>query len=752
MQHRKKIIIISASLTALLIATLIFAFPTRLFNSPVSAVLKSSDGTLLSARIASDGQWRFPPSDNVPDKFARCIVTYEDKRFFRHLGVDPLAVARAFRLNLGKGEIRSGASTLTMQVIRLSRPGCRRSIGEKIIEALLATRMELQYRKSTILALYASNAPFGGNVVGLDAAAWRYFGRAADELSWAESAMLAVLPNSPALIHPGKNRELLLKKRNFLIDKLCQSGIIDEEAAELAKDEPLPDKPYPMPDICSHLLERLRKECGDKMYATSIDVRRQLRVEEILKKDAESFSSNNVFNIAAIVLDVHNAEPLIYCGNIKREPAVHGENVDVIQAPRSSGSTLKPLLYAAMIDEGTLLPQMLVDDTPFHYRDFSPSNFSHTYDGAVPAKSVIQRSLNVPSVRMLDNYGIEKFIGLLKKLGFTTITRGGPTYGLSLILGGAEITLEDLARCYCTLAAALQGERTSPIGNGALWCMFDALTEVGRPEEEGDWHSFSSSRKVAWKTGTSYGNRDGWSIGVTPDYVVGVWVGNCNGEGRPLLTGIGYAAPVMFELFNLLPQTGWFDMPTEELTEVICCSKSGYPASNICTERDTVVTARSNLKVRQCPFHRLVHLSPDGNYQVNSDCCPASLINTTSRFVLPPAQEWYYMKSHSDYHRLPPLHPAIAGNSGNNIINIIYPQEGMVIATPTALDGESRGCILTAAHNDGKATIFWHLDGTYIGQTSRGEHKIAVTPSPGSHTLTIVDANGNSASVRFKAK
>ena len=254
-----------------LIVWYLFCLPGKLFRVPLSATVVAEDGTLLGARISSGGQWYFPPSDHVPDKFARCIVVCEDKRFWWHLGIDYLSAGRALVQNVTRGEVVSGASTLTMQVIRLSRPGAPRTLPEKLYEMVLATRLEMRCTKRKILLLYASNAPFGGNVVGLEAAAWRYFGRSADDLSWGESAMLAVLPNAPGLIHPGRGRERLLAKRNALLDKLQAKGYIDETECLLAKDEPLPEKPLPMPDEAYHLLERCRREAGDGPSATTLD-------------------------------------------------------------------------------------------------------------------------------------------------------------------------------------------------------------------------------------------------------------------------------------------------------------------------------------------------------------------------------------------------------------------------------------------------------------------------------------------------
>lgn len=755
MKKLTKIILIALPVAALLLLYL-FSLPRELFKAPLSAVLESSDGRLLGARIAADGQWRFPPIDEVPDKYAAAVITYEDKRFRWHPGVDPLAIARAARLNLKSGEVRSGGSTITMQTIRLSRGNPDRTVGEKIIEMILATRLELRCSKNRILAMYASNAPFGGNVVGLPAASWRYFGRSCDELSWAESATLAVLPNSPALIHPGKGRDKLLEKRNFLLDKLMEAGIIDSTECELAKDEPLPEKPYPLPETAYHYLETLRKSGGDRMYSSHIDYTLQTRAEAVVSRYAEAYSANDVFNMAAIILDVESGEPLVYIGNAGHGSKANGDDVDVAQARRSSGSTLKPLLYGAMLDEGQILPDMLIPDIPFHYKDFSPSNYNHTFDGAVTARSVIQRSLNVPSVRMLHEYGIEKFLELLKKSGITTADRGADTYGLSLILGGAEIKLTELARCYRNMSAYLTGviKEGCPLSKGAVWCTFDALTGVARPEEEGDWRSFSSSRQVAWKTGTSYGNRDAWSIGVTPEYVIAVWVGNCDGTGRPLLTGVGYAAPVMFDLFGLLPMTSWFSEPSDSLREVETCRLSGRPVSEACIADGTVtvLAPKAPQLPDRCSNHRIIHLSEDGQYRVDSSCYDVTKMQSVSWFVLPPAQEWYYMRTHTDYRQMPPLHPKFKGEQGASLLEIIYPQEGMTIATPTALDSKSRGAVFSAAHADPDAVLFWHIDGTFIGETSHGEHKVKVVPESGVHTLTVVDANGNSASVRFTSK
>lgn len=282
--------------------------------------------------------------------------------------------------------------------------------------------------------------------------------------------------------------------------------------------------------------------------------------------------------------------------------------------------------------------------------------------------------------------------------------------------------------------------------------MANSISHVARPEEEGEWQYFSSSKKIGWKTGTSYGNRDAWAVGMTPDYAVGVWVGNCTGEGRPLMTGVGYAAPVLFEVFGLLPKGEWFAEPVSDLEPAVVCRQSGYLASHICPDRDTVMIPRAAAVGEVCPYHRIVNLSADLKYRVTADCYDPARIVRMPMFILPPAQEWYYRRQHPDYRPLPPLHPGLPGNQAeNNPIDIIYPQPGRVLVAPRSLEGEQQSLVFTAVHRDRNAVLFWHIDDYYVGSTSF-EHKISVRPAPGKHRLTVIDEHGASQSVVFSCR
>ena len=320
---KKRICLLAVGLTLLLAAGFFLALPRTLFDEPFSATVWSRDGRLLSAKVAPDGQWRFFPTDSVPGKFRTAITTYEDKRFDRHFGVDPLALARAVGQNLAAGRIESGASTLTMQTIRLSRGGKPRTFGEKFVEAVLALRLEMRCSKEEILALYAAHAPFGGNVVGLESASWYYFGRSARDLSWAESALLAVLPNAPSLIHMKRNRERLREKRDRLLDRIRSGGHIDSLTCALAKLEPLPEAPEPMPMEAMHLLGKMRTGA----LRSTLDADLQGRVNALARRYNAQYRGNRINNLAVVVMDVRSGEVLAYAGNVYdpgtgvREPA-----------------------------------------------------------------------------------------------------------------------------------------------------------------------------------------------------------------------------------------------------------------------------------------------------------------------------------------------------------------------------------------------------------------------------------------------
>lgn len=753
------------------------ALPSKLFEVPYSTVIYDRGDNLLNASISRDGQWRFPIREKIPDKFREAIVMFEDKRFDSHWGVDLRALYRATTQNIKARKVVSGGSTLTMQVIRLSRDNPKRTFFNKIIEIILATRLELKYTKEEILSLYASHAPFGGNVVGIEAACWRYFGRQPDELSWAEAATLAVLPNNPSMINLSVNRAALQKKRDRLLKHLLDAGRMDSLSYELAISEPVPDKPIALPRQAPHLMDRamLEGKAGERIM-TTIDGSIQQRTMDILETHHQRLKGNQVFNAAALVLDVRTGNVLAYVGNV-RSGVEHHENVDVIRSRRSTGSILKPFLFAAMMNDGLILPKTLVPDIPTIINGFSPKNFSKQYDGAVSADNALIRSLNIPAVHELRQYRYEKFHHLLKDVGIKTLDRPADHYGLSMILGGAEATLWDVTGAYASMARVLDNyferpgsrrysesdyhepgyvqdstkanlEEHSIVDAGSIYLTFETLKEVYRPGEETGWRNFYSSKRIAWKTGTSFGFRDGWAVGVTPTYAVGVWVGNADGEGRPGLTGTETAAPILFDIFSLLPQTSWFQQPKSELEEVAVCSLSGARASEWCPATDTLMIAKAGLRTPACTNHKLVHLSADRKFRLHAGCEPLNKIVSESWFVLPPVQEYYYRSHHISYRTLPPFRKDCIDPAGIVAMDMIYPKTDSRIFIPRDLDGKIGSTVFQAAHRNPQATIYWHLDGQFIGATSRS-HKLTVSPAEGAHRMTLVDEQGETLEKDF---
>ncbi len=758
--------------------------PVVPFDEALSTVVLDRDGELLGASIAADGQWRFGVAAEVPSKFRAAITCFEDRRFDWHPGVDPLALARAAVQNLRGRRVVSGGSTLTMQVVRLARKGRPRTFTEKAVEAVLALRLSLSLSKQQVLGLYAAYAPFGGNTVGLDAAAWRYFGRDAARLSWAETATLAVLPNAPSLVHPGRNRELLVAKRNRLLERLRERGAIDTLSAELAKREPLPPAPEPLPMLAPHLVARVRAERSGLRYRagdaspwvrTTLVKTVQARATEIVARHQRALAENGVQNAAALVLDVPTGNVLAYIGNHwPPGSSDHGEHVDVVPARRSTGSVLKPLLYASMLEAGEVLPAQLVADVPTHIGSFHPENFDRAYAGAVPAAQALARSLNVPAVRLLRAHGVERFAAVLRRLGLSTLDRPGAHYGLALILGGAECTLWDVTGVYAGLARSavagtpdeaaqaffapsyradrrLSRAPSSPLRPAASYLTLQAMLEVERPGDELAWRAFGGARKVAWKTGTSYGFRDAWAIGVTPRHAVGVWVGNASGEGRAGLTGHSAAAPVLFDLVGSLPAGGWFTPPANGLEDIDVCARSGMRAGPQCEARRAELVPRAGLDSAACSFCRLVHADAELAWQVHADCEPLAAIRSVAWFVLPPALETHYRRQHADYRPPPPYRPDCRGalaTAGSASLAFVYPREGAFVYVPLEMDGSLGRVVFQAAHRDPGARVFWHLDDEYQGETVE-QHDLAIAPRPGAHRLVLVDERGETVERRF---
>ena len=749
-----------------------FSLPSPLFDVPYSAVLTDREGKLLSARVAGDGQWRFPQGRDVPEKFATALVSFEDRRFYYHLGVDPISIVRALWDNARARRIVSGASTLTMQVVRMARGFPRRTLPEKMVEAVLAFRLELSNSKKEILSLYSAHAPFGGNVVGLEAAAWRYFGRAPEQLSWAESAALAVLPNAPGIVHPGRSRKTLRHRRDALLFKLHRKGYLKALDYQLAISEPLPQKPRPLPAKGSVLLGRLAAQNKNRAFRITVDGLLQSRVEKVLARHKTGLQAAGIYNAAILIVDNRTLEIPVYVGNTGR-PGMegHGYAMDLVQTPRSTGSLLKPFLFAAMLEQGELQPESLVADVPVQIGGFRPENFDESYRGAVTARVALAQSLNIPAALLLSQHGVARFQAMLNKMGMRTLFRTPDEYGLSLILGGSEGTLFDLTTMYANLARLTVSGKgrnnawlmrptlfygrppeeigKTPIGSAAAWLTLEALVEVNRPGAEQFWRNFVGNRRIAWKTGTSYGLRDGWAVGTTRNYTVGIWTGNATGEGRAGLTGKSAAAPILFDVFGLLQTGDWFSKPTHRLKTLEVCNMDGNLPSNGCAKKTIEIPENAHFN-RISKRHRWIHLDSKAQWRVHSGCESVSNMRSVSWFVLPPVQEYYFRQHNAAYRTMPDWRP----DCGNPAVNsekafeIVYPHRNSGVYIPIDFGNRRGRVVLQAIHRVPETQLFWHIDGKMIA-TTRLFHNVAVDLVSGRHRLTIVDQNGERRSQTF---
>ena len=739
--------------TGLLIAGLFLLFlciPVPKFDDPYSTVLTARDGELLGARIADDGQWRFPATNNYSEKYIACVLEYEDQQFFRHIGFNPIAFIQAIIENARAGHVVRGGSTISMQVVRLARKNKPRTYSEKMLEVVLALRLELHYSKKSILDLYAAHAPFGGNVVGIDAAAWRYFHTTPDRLTWSEAATLAVLPNAPSMIHPGKARERLLDKRDDLLLRMTTSKVycprryhvprLSYDDYELALMERLPDRPFDMPQLAYHYLMDQEKTRKGQQIHSSIDYRLQKNVIDIMERHHRVNALNQIENTAVYVLDYHKGEILAYVGN--NANAAGAAMVDMVKAQRSTGSILKPFLFAAMLDEGTLLPTMMLPDIPMTLSGFTPKNYSGQYWGAVPADQALQHSLNAPFVHLLKEFGHQRFHSLLKRLNLSGIVFDADHYGLSLIVGGAESSLYDLVNAYAMMAKELAtGEDLSPFTTEAIAVTFDVMRGLTRPSNQTGWSGFSSAKQVAWKTGTSFGFKDAWTIGVTDHYVIGAWVGNSDGEGRPGLTGVGVAAPLMFDVVSLLNDTYSHPASTPESIEVEVCAASGYPSTELCPETKMVMMPDVEVKTGTCPYHKKIFLDSTRQYQVLPDCYPVDQRCYETYFVLPPVMEWFYKKHTAMYRSLPALYPSCATAHPDDLMAFIYPKSDARVVIPIGIHGDRQQVVFEIAHRTPQKKIYWTMNDVFIGQT-QWNHQMPIDVERGTYILRCVDEDG----------
>jgi penicillin-binding protein 1C len=781
------------------IGVLVWPLTRPPFPADYSTAVLDRDGDILRVFLNDREQWHLPPRPDaaVPEKLTAAVLLFEDGRFWSHPGVDPFALLRAAWSNLRAGRVVSGASTLTMQVARLMRPKARTLI-HKLGEMLLALRLEYRYNKDDILRLYLDHAPYGGNIVGYRAAAWRYFGKDPARLTWGEAATLAVLPNAPGLVSPTADAGRLKQKRDQLLQRLQAQGHIDSSTGSLAQREAIAAGVHPFPRLAPHLTRRLKG--AGRWLQTGIDIRLQRQAAAQVRRYAGFLRRLGVQNVAALIAETGSGQVRAYVGSQDFSDHQGLGQVDGVVAPRSSGSLLKPFLYALAMDEGLALPQTLLEDIPLQYGTFAPRNADERFSGLVTARQALVRSLNVPAVHLLRQYGIFPFYHFLQEAGVSTLFRRADDYGLPLIIGGAEVNLWDMAGLFRGLGQegrfasldllAEAGPGTRLLSPEAAYLTLEVLRQVDRPGAEYYWRQYQDRWPLAWKTGTSYGHRDAWAVGVSPQWVVAVWAGNFSGGGNANLAGAATAGPLLFDLFNALPKDErrrWF-VPPPSMGAVEVCAISGYTAGSHCPDKIQVPAPAAMKALTLCPYHRTLFVNrpsvnrpsvnrPSVNHasvnrsptdtvaveqapvglggdplvqaaveQVCSLCWGEAGHRAEQWLVLPPE-----VASHVSFIAAPPSHRSSCPAQAEAVpLRLVYPRPGSRLRLGRDFDGAVQPIVFRAAHRDDRRTLHWYLDQRYLGQT-RLRHTRAVTLEPGWHTLEVVDQSGHRSRSRFMA-
>lgn len=710
---------------------------------PATTVLIDRTGRPLRIVLAEDGQdCRWVPYDEMGPWIGPALIAAEDGRFFSHPGVDLLAIGRAVIQNLARGRVVSGASTISTQVVRLAQPRPR-TYATKLIEALMALKMERRLSKERILEEYLNRAPFGGFFVGVQAAARRYFGKDARELSLGEAALLAGLPQSPARYRPDRHLDRALWRRDYVLDRMARRGWITEAQRTAALAQPLVIEQRNYPLRAPHFAERARALTPPNgighTVRTSLDPTLQRLAEDALRRRVAALRDDGVRGGAVVVIEVATGAVRAMVGSPDPDDRTAAGQVNAALAPRSAGSTLKPLLYAIAFDEGRLTPLTVLPDVPRQYPDYSPANFDGEFRGLVTARAALLDSLNIPALDLAREFGLERFHQRLRAFGLTTLTRPSASYGLGLALGNGEVTLLELANAYAALA---RGGEARPVGwfedepparaaqvvsAEAAWLVSDILSDPERSAPAAVPAASARLPSVAWKTGTSSGFRDAWTIAWNPEYVIGVWLGNPDGAASPALVGGSAAAPAAWDLFRALYPHGdapeFVRPPGIRAGEV--CAISGRPPGPHCptTTRDFLITGVT--RHRGCEVHVCRSLAEGPSV----------------------AEVWPEDVAAFLQHSRRAIPSAVGAGEPNAPPIIVSPKPGSPYRRWSP-DGSHEHRLPLIAQARGQERLWWFADGAQIGSARPGE-PVWWPPTPGRHRIVCSDAAGRRTAVEI---
>ena len=742
---------------AAILLDLVFPLPKM---KPFSKVIKSKDGELMASYLTPDDKWRLRTKlEDVSPELIEAIIEKEDSWFYWHPGVNPVTIIIALYKNISSGKIVSGASTITMQTVRLLEPA-ERTYWNKFLEILRAFQLEFHYSKDEILGLYLSLLPYGGNVEGVSSASFIYLNKPPDKLSLAQSVLLTVIPNDPNSLRLDRNWKQAIKKRDIWLEYFDKNKIFSHQEIIDALDEPVNPARYEMPKKAPHFSDYLNSSIRKEEILTTLDLRKQRIAERLLKNHVSRVRTKDVSNGAVIVINNRDHAIEAYCGSSDFYDEESSGQVDGVRAVRSPGSALKPGLYCQAFDRGNLTPKMLLYDLPTDFNSYQPENYTDEYHGAVKAEFALRQSLNVPAVSLLKDAGFNEYLELLINAGFRQIKKDRRKLGLSLILGGCGVTLKELTVFFSSFANGgdlfpvkfEQGEYKADsiklFSAASCYILSEILSGIERPDLPNELLSMTELPKIAWKTGTSYGKRDAWAIGYNPNYTIGVWMGNFDGKGSPHLSGAEMAVPLLFDLFNAIDHNNegaWFSMPNDCLIREVC-SKTGLLPSEYCknTCDDHYIKNVSHKKV--CDLQKEIYVNKDTSWHFCKECLPDSGSITITYPVYPPELTLWYETNGISYKKMPPHYPECDAK---------FSDKGPVIISPSGdfeyyvEEGAGQKILLQAASQGNVSYHCWYVNDRFFRKSKPGE-RIFYQPGEGTHKISCIDSKGRTESVTIK--
>lgn len=738
-------------------------FPLKIEES-YSTTVVDYKGEILYSFLSKDDKWRmYTTLNEISEELKKAIIYKEDRFFYWHYGVNPLAIGRAFLNNVLQQKRTSGASTISMQVVRLLHPK-KRTYFNKIIEIFRAVQLEWQLNKAEILQLYLNLVPYGGNIEGVKSASVLYFNKMPNHLSLAEITALSIIPNRPSSLKIGTHNKAIEQERNKWLLQFKKDKVFEIDAIDDALSEPFVAKRVPSPKIAPHLSFRLKQLYPNKtIIKTSLHKDKQLATESLVKTYHNKLLPFEINNAAVLIIDNYTAQVVAYVGSANFYSNVDAGQVDGVQAVRQPGSTLKPLIYALAIEKGYLTPKTIMTDVPINYNGYSPVNFDQEFNGYVSTESALAKSLNIPAVKALNLISVEKVVEKLMQCNFKTIEKQKDNLGLSLVLGGCGVTLEEMTALYASFAN--NGKYTAPkylnedkdttsiklLSADVAFMINEILTQVERPDLPNSWQNTKNLPKISWKTGTSYGRRDAWSIGYNDNYTMGVWVGNFSGKGVPELTGAQMASPLLFNLFNTIEKNtnrNWLKAP-ESLSFRLVCPQTGLPPSENCehTVMDYFIPGVSNNM--KCQHLQKVYVSENDSFSYCMTCLPPAGYKEQWLPNHPIEMLAYFTEHHINYAKIPKHNPKCTAFSNFNPPQIATPSNGNTYYIYT---DEPEALVLSANVASDVKKIYWYVNNQFLKEVDKNE-KVLFTPTQnGYYKISCSDDKARNSDIEIEVK